>query len=148
MSGVATETVYKDKKKALINYSVQYLGEKKVKDKDVIDLIEEKWDNENEYYSILTNIEALEKISTDNAANVLIKKLSYWHERKKENIKDGYSDNESQKIIIALIKALGTIKYPESLDILYNILGTDGYGDTIIREASKSIDLIINKIKK
>lgn len=148
MNGVIIENKFKEKLKALLNKSVYYLGEKRVKEKEVVDMIEEKWNNENEFYSILTNIEALEKIATEDAANVLIRKLTYWNQRKKEGSKDGYLVDQGPKAIIALIKALGIIKYNGSLEVLYDTIWTDGYGEPIKKEALNSIDLIMNKIKK
>lgn len=148
MSGVATEVYLEDKRKALLNYSVEFLGEKKVDDKEVIDMIEEKWNSENEYYSILTNIEALKKIGTEDAVEVLITKLYYFNQRKKEGFNDGFLTEEGPKIVIALINALGATKNPESLDVLHDTIGTEGYGNTIKMEALKAIDLIENKTKK
>ena len=60
MNGSIVQADLKEKRIALLNTSVKFLGEKKVTDKEVIDMIEEKWDNENSFYSILANIEALE----------------------------------------------------------------------------------------
>ena len=148
MNGTLVEFNLKEKRKALLNKSVYYLGEKRVKDKEVVDMIEEKWDNEDDFYSILTNIEALEKIATEDAAKVLNKKLAYWNKRKKEGSKDGFVVTEGIKVMIALIKALGKIKYNGSLEVLYDTIWTEGYGEPIKKEAQNSINLIMNQIKK
>ncbi len=146
--GTDVENKLEIKKIKLLNESVKYLGKMKVQDKEIVNMIEQKWDDENDFYSAIINIQALESISSEDAAKLLNKKLSYWNKRKKEGSKDGYLSDEGPKVIVALIQALGSIKYIGSAEVLYDTIWTEGYGDNINREALKSIDLIMNNTKK
>ena len=77
------------------------------------------------------------------------KKISY-HVKKRLGKKYWYisSPTPTVPVIIALIKALGTIKYTGSLEVLYDTIWTEGYGEIIKKEALNSIDLIMNQTKK
>ena len=136
-----------EKKKELLNKSVYYLGEMKSNDDETIEMIEKKWDNETDYYSILFNIEALQKIGTEKAAKVLIKKIKFWNDLKKEGAKEGFTSDDGHKIMIATLQALGKIKHRGSLEILYDTVWTDSYGNIIKTEALRAIDSIMNTTK-
>ncbi len=147
MLGTKVESQLKEKRIFLLNKSVFYLGELKVNDKEVVNMIEQKWNEENDYYSIIINVEALEKIGTNDAAIVFNEKLKLLNQRKKEGSQDGFLTDEGPKVILAIIKALGKIRYSGSLEVLYDTMWTEDYGFNIKREASKSINLIMNQTK-
>ncbi len=147
MLGIKGDTKIKEQRSFLLNKSVYYLGELKTSDKEIVKMIEQKWNEENDYYSIIINIESLEKIGTNDAAIVLNEKLKFLNQRKKEGSQDGFLTNEGPKVILAIIKALGKIRYNGSLEVLYDTMWTEDYGLNIKREASKSINLIMNQTK-
>ncbi|MCG8571948.1 MAG: hypothetical protein MJB14_17575, partial [Spirochaetes bacterium] len=54
-------------------------------------------------------VEALQSIATDDAVILLTTKLAYFNEKVSADFGTGYGEKEGQKIIIAIIRALGGV---------------------------------------
>jgi hypothetical protein len=126
------------------NLAVQSLGNLKAQDPEVITLIERKWDQDmKDTQNNLISIEALEKIATENAALLLVKKVTWLNKMTNEGGGTGITKDEGEKIMLALIKALGTIGNRVAEDELVKLTTSNQYGRTITEEAKKSL----NKLK-
>lgn len=127
-----------------------YLGEIKAKSPKAIKLISEKWKADNvdkrgiaEDTNIkLINIEALRKIGTKEASDVLLENLNIYYTKAKEGFGTGYGTKEGNRIFIALIRALGDMGNSNENIImaLESIRTSEEFGTPVIREAEKALE--------
>jgi hypothetical protein len=124
----------------LRNIAIYNLGELKALNSDAIAVIDRKWKFDKETtINNLTTIEALQKIATKDAANVLISRLAYFNTKSMEGGGTGFTKDEGEKIMLAIIGALGIIgdKVAEPELVRTTTQGT--YGNTITTEAQKAL---------
>lgn len=130
--------------------AVFYLGEIKAKSPKAAKLIDEKWKADNadkrgiaEDTNIkLINIEALRKMGTKEASDVLLKNLNIYYTKAKEGFGTGYGTKEGNRIFIAVIRALGDIGNDDENIILAleSIKVSEEFGTTVIHEAEKALE--------
>lgn len=129
---------------------VYYLGEIKAKSPQAAKLIGEKWKADNadkrgiaEDANIkLINIEALQKMGTKEAADVLLENLNIYYTAGKEGFGTGYGTKEGNRIFIAVIRALGEIGNSDENIImtLESIKISEEFGAPVTREAEKALE--------
>lgn len=129
---------------------VFYLGEIKAQSPQAAKLIGEKWKADNadkrgiaEDANIkLINIEALQKIATKEAADVLLDNLNIYYTAGKEGFGTGYGTKEGNRIFIAVIRALGEIGISDENIImaLESIKISEEFGTPVTREAEKALE--------
>jgi hypothetical protein len=134
-----------DAQKKLREEATRNLGDLKATDAEIVKLIEKKWDLDKDSMSNITTIEALQKIATDQADQMLINKLAYLTQMAKEGGGTGFTLDEGNKVTIAIIRALGEIGNKAAVDELLNAVYTLEYGKPIIDEAQKALDKINGK---
>lgn len=126
----------------LRNESVFFLGELKARDPEIIEPIRLKWEIDQDVYSRLTVVEALQKIGSDDTNKFLINRINEFVDKKLEGEKTGYEITDGNKVVIAIIRALGIAKVEESLQKLYKITLSSEFENIIKQEAKRSIEMI------
>ncbi len=125
--------------------SVKYLGDLKATDKDIVTLIAKKWKMDKTTNSSLITIEALQKIATPESAKVLSDKLAEFNIKTREGAGTGFGKEEGERITLAIIKALGEIGEQVAVEELLKVKNSSRYGETIKKEAVKSLEKINKK---
>ena len=130
--------------------AVFYLGEIQAKDSLAVKLIAEKWKVDNsdkrgvaEDTNVkLTNIDALRKIGSPEAAKVLLENLNIYYTAGIQGFGTGYGTKEGNKIFIAVIRALGEIggDNEDIIIALELIRKSDVFGAPVIREAKDALE--------
>lgn len=118
--------------------STRILGELKASDEKTLVLISKKWDNDKNTNSRLITIEALEKIGTNESGKILANWLKIFIDRKKKESAAATTIPDENKILIAIIKALGNIKGDVGAEELFEI--TPIFGSIIVDEARKALE--------
>ncbi len=119
--------------------AASYLGEYKASDKDIIDLIAKKWDFDKNINSRLVTIQALEKIGTEDSAKILADKLDYYIDKTGDGARLGMTEQEGNRLVIALIRALGNIPNSIGIEELNRLVTSPDFGDIIKREAAAAL---------
>lgn len=93
---------------------VEFLGSLKAASEEAVQTIDKKWDADNQSKQMkedtaqkLANVEALQKIATPQAVEILLKNLKFYYTKGKEGFGTGYGTKEGAKIFTAIIRALG-----------------------------------------
>jgi hypothetical protein len=129
----------------MMDEAVYNLGTLKAGDKESIRVIDEKWQADEDVSSLLLNIEALQMIGSVHAIDALHSYLGYFHDKKREGFGSGYGKAGGNKLIIAIIRALGSIGSPLSIRELQTIAFTPTYESMIMKEAEKALIQIEKK---
>lgn len=125
--------------------SVTYLAEFKTGDDETVKLIARKWDMDKNSISNIITIEALQKIGSDAAVNLLREKLAYLTLKTKEGAGTGFGKDEAGKIVISIVRALGSIGNPSALEELMDIKTTVEFGKPVIDEVDAAIKKLSSK---
>ncbi|MCH5149406.1 MAG: hypothetical protein J1G30_01955 [Spirochaetales bacterium] len=130
--------------------AVFYLGEIKAKSPEAAKAIGEKWRADNadkrgiaEDTNIkLINIDALRKMGTKEASDVLLENLTYIYTMGKEGFGTGYGTKEGNRIFIAVIRALGDMgNSDENITMALELIRSSyEFGTPVTREAEKALE--------
>ena len=90
----------------------------------------------------MTNIDALRKIGSPEAAKVLLENLNIYYTAGIQGFGTGYGTKEGNKIFIAVIRALGEIggDNEDIIIALELIRKSDVFGAPVIREAKDALE--------
>ena len=117
--------------------SGKFLGELKDNSPRTIDLLEKKWKADKETSSRIITIEALQSIKTEESGTPLAAWLKKFIDRKNVDSAQRTTIPDEDKVIRAIIKALGDIPGEVGLEELFNI--TPIFGQPIVEEARLSL---------
>lgn len=123
---------------------VRQLGALRATEKEIAHMIEIKWLADKDQRSDYITIEALVKIGTYEATQILSKRLAYYNRIVKEGGKTAFDKEEGEKLMLEIIEGLGYIGDDLAIEELEKIRTGEEYSNTMRNAASKSVKKILN----
>nr|HPK62957.1 hypothetical protein [Spirochaetota bacterium] len=123
---------------------VRQLGELRATEKEVARMIEVKWLADKNQRSDYITIEALVKIGTYEATQILSKRLAYYNNIVKEGGKAAFDKEEGEKLMLRIIEGLGFVGDDLAIEELEKIRTGEEYSSTMKDAAGKSIMKLLN----
>ncbi|HNZ26506.1 MAG TPA: hypothetical protein PLG34_01805 [Spirochaetota bacterium] len=123
---------------------VRQLGELRATEKEVARMIEVKWLADKNQRSDYITIEALVKIGTYEATQILSKRLAYYNNIVKEGGKTAFNKEEGEKLMLRIIEGLGFVGDDLAIEELEKIRTGEEYSSTMRDAAGKSIMKLLN----
>jgi hypothetical protein len=121
------------------NEAAVNLGNYKAGGKDVVDLLVKKWSFDRDINSRLTTIQALQNINSEDSCRALVDFLNFFIDKTNRGAKLGFTEQEGNKLFVALIRAIGSISNAIGVEELTFLSLSPNYGDIIKREANSAL---------